>query len=606
MVLLQCLLQVGLGLRHGTYANRTRPRVPSGTLPSRPRERSKSLVLQTDSTGRGAEASGGSSCSSVSSGSHASPMSSFPGGPSAVVGAASGSPSMSSGHLMTHQTIQVRPSATINPGKTAIQIRQEGGAGAKIITHAVGSAGVTGTGGCTTSVACTTATTIITTATSSGISPGSSTTGRLVGRAPILPPSSTQGSGAPLYVVTTNSGTITVVTRTVAAGQGTGPRVVTVNTINAPKSSVSSVRTPTPATVVSVGPKTIQTVRVTPQGQGPSGLRPVLGATKSNVIVVHKGGPSSGTRPMSIQGIRDVPTKITIGKTFTGGTAAPVLQKPPAVPRGPITTPVLTTASTPTTQSNVIVVDLSPETSNVNNTGALADILQVTGEAPSTSSSGSSNSSSSSSSGSSSNTSDLTTTTSSTSSIPDTITSPVTSTSITTPTIITTTTTTTTAAAATSSTSNTITTVSTTTTTAATTTTSSLIAPATTATTAPVSAIPVVSSSDGGTGLSSSGGGSAGEEAVEILGRGDKESARNLLRQAGIELLDSPVELGEHGAEGTSMASLMAGLVSQLPGAHLDEGPLAPVGELDPVTGLFYNPSSSESLSDSNSNSGKF
>lgn len=30
------------------------------------------------------------------------------------------------------------------------------------------------------------------------------------------------------------------------------------------------------------------------------------------------------------------------------------------------------------------------------------------------------------------------------------------------------------------------------------------------------------------------------EEAVEILGRGDKESARNLLRQAGIELLDSP------------------------------------------------------------------
>lgn len=44
------------------------------------------------------------------------------------------------------------------------------------------------------------------------------------------------------------------------------------------------------------------------------------------------------------------------------------------------------------------------------------------------------------------------------------------------------------------------------------------------------------------------------------------------------------------------MASLMAGLASQLPGAHLDEGPLAPVGELDPVTGLFYNPSSSKML----------
>lgn len=89
---------------------------------------------------------------------------------------------------------------------------------------------------------------------------------------------------------------------------GTGPRVVTVNTINAPKSSVSSVRTPTPATVVSVGPKTIQTVRVTPQGQGASGLRPVPGTAKSNVIVVHKGAPPPGTRPMSFQGIRVIKT----------------------------------------------------------------------------------------------------------------------------------------------------------------------------------------------------------------------------------------------------------------------------------------------------------
>lgn len=83
---------------------------------------------------------------------------------------------------------------------------------------------------------------------------------------------------------------------------GTGPRVVTVNTINAPKASVSGIRTPAPATVVSVGPKTIQTVRVTPQG--PTGLRPVLSGAKSNVIVVHKGAPAPGTRPMNIQGIR--------------------------------------------------------------------------------------------------------------------------------------------------------------------------------------------------------------------------------------------------------------------------------------------------------------
>lgn len=78
--------------------------------------------------------------------------------------------------------------------------------------------------------------------------------------------------------------------------------MVTVNTINAPKSSVSGVRTASPATVVSVGPKTVQTVRVTPQG--PAGLRPVLGGTKSNVIVVHKGAPPPGTRPVGIQGIR--------------------------------------------------------------------------------------------------------------------------------------------------------------------------------------------------------------------------------------------------------------------------------------------------------------
>ncbi|KAG0728649.1 BRCA2-interacting transcriptional repressor EMSY [Chionoecetes opilio] len=411
----------------------------------------------------GAEASGGSSGSNVSSGSHTSTLPSFPGGPPSVVGAASGPPT-------------------------------------KIITHTVGSAGATGTAGNTTSTPPSAPTSIITTAITTGVTQGPSATGRIVGRTPILPPTSPQGTGAPLYVVTTNSGTITVVTRTVAAGQGTGPRVVTVNTINAPKSSVSSVRTPTPATVVSVGPKTIQTVRVTPQGQGPPGLRPVLGATKSNVIVVHKGAPSPGTRPMSIQGIRDVPTKITIGKTFSSSTVAPVLQKPPPVVRGPLTNPSVAPASTSASQNNIIVVDLSPESSNVNNTSALADILQVTvlpfeekkfcwvasvskgrlviqgqhhkivdpdsptvvnsGETPSTSNSGST--------GSSSNTRNLTTTATSSTSTTDSTTSP----------------------------------------------------------------------------------------------------------------------------EGTSMASLMAGLASQLPGAHLDEGGLAPVGELDPVTGLFYNPSS--------------
>ena len=73
------------------------------------------------------------------------------------------------------------------------------------------------------------------------------------------------------------------------------------NTINTPKTSVGGVRAASPATVVSVGPKTVQTVRVTPQA--PGSLRPVLGSAKSNVIVVHKGAPP-GARPVGIQGIR--------------------------------------------------------------------------------------------------------------------------------------------------------------------------------------------------------------------------------------------------------------------------------------------------------------
>lgn len=56
-----------------------------------------------------------------------------------------------------------------------------------------------------------------------------------------------------------------------------------------------------------------------------------------------------------------------------------MLQKPPSMTRGPIASPALTTTNAPTSQGNVIVVDLSPESSNVNNTNALADILQVSG-----------------------------------------------------------------------------------------------------------------------------------------------------------------------------------------------------------------------------------
>ncbi|XP_042223742.1 BRCA2-interacting transcriptional repressor EMSY-like isoform X2 [Homarus americanus] len=623
----------------GTYVNRMRPRVPTGALPPRPRQRSNSLVLQAEAgiPQRGVESGAGAGGNSMISGSHMSTMPSFSGNSSNIVAPSTGSHGMPPGHMMTHQTIQVRPGTPATPGKAAIQIRQEG-TGAKIITHSVGGSGG-GIGGSTSNPS--------SVGSSSNVGIGHNAPGRLMGRTPLLPPNSPQGTGGPLYVVTTNSGTITVVTRTVAAGQGSGPRVVTVNTINAPKASISGVRTPAPATVVSVGSKTIQTVRVTPQG--PAGLRPVLGGTKSNVIVVHKGAPSPGTRPMNIQGIRDVPTKITIGKTLSGSSSSTVLQKPLPLPRGTIAAPSVVPVSTPTSQGNVIVVDLSPEGSSVSNNNALADILQATGIlgaiGPSSVDSGNipagggggevgSNegetprippSSSSVSSLSRTETTSTSMETATQSSI-TTHSRPISesSSSITN---------------SGSTTSNVSTTASTTTT--ATNTSTTTLANTVTNTTTSSSAITTPtassssssgSSSEGTGGTGGSGSGCAGdgdgewlnlglegedspghslpegqmqmlEEAVEILGRGDKESARNLLRQAGIELLDSPGDIGEQGGEATSMASLMAGLASQLPVAHLDDGSLAPVGELDPATGLFYNPSSTESSSDTNSNS---
>lgn len=76
---------------------------------------------------------------------------------------------------------------------------------------------------------------------------------------------------------------------------------------------------------------------------------------------------------------QDVPTKITIGKTLGGSSGSNLLQKTAMLARGTITTPSLVPVNNPTTQGNVIVVDLSPESSSVSNNNALADILQATG-----------------------------------------------------------------------------------------------------------------------------------------------------------------------------------------------------------------------------------
>ncbi|KAK8731641.1 hypothetical protein OTU49_007402, partial [Cherax quadricarinatus] len=123
----------------GTYVNRMRPRIPSGALPPRPRQRSNSLVLQAEAgmPQRGVESGAGSGGSSMSSGSHMSSVPSFTGSPSGMVAPSTGPHGMPPGHLMTHQTIQVRPSTPVATGKAAIQIRQEGTSGAKIITHSV-------------------------------------------------------------------------------------------------------------------------------------------------------------------------------------------------------------------------------------------------------------------------------------------------------------------------------------------------------------------------------------------------------------------------------------------------------------------------------------
>ncbi|XP_076052935.1 uncharacterized protein LOC143032307 isoform X2 [Oratosquilla oratoria] len=515
-----------------SYLSRARPpRIPSGTMQTRPRQRSNSLVMASEASAQGGRGEGTPLGSSGGGNIGASGTSNSLGGSGVSSGPAGVSSLGSSGQVMGHQTIQVRPGGvhTTTPTKpsAAIQIRQEGGA--KIITHTVTS---TNSGGTNTSAV------------------GPATTGRLLSRPPTVP--SVSGGSGPLYVVTTNSGTISVVTRTVAAGQGSGPRVVTVNTISAPKTSVgavrssppasivssvpktvAAVRSSPPASIVSTMPKTVQTVRVTPQGQG---IRPV---NKSNVIVVHKGAHTATTRPMNVHAVRDTPTKITIGRNVgvsAMSTNSAVIQKP-TVPRvsGPTTTLASSStgpSNTPaSSQGSVIVVDLSQEGGSVGSNNALAGILQATGILGSgTQASAGGNANSISSSGSSdlqnSLISSSTTLVSQNAKTPTSV-SDGSNTKV---------------VARTNSSSN-----------------QERVGVGSNSNSSSSSSTSS-SSSEGGEGNEWLGLGLDGvdsvssehslpegqmqmlEEAVEILGRGDRESARNILRQAGIELLDSDVE----------------------------------------------------------------
>lgn len=538
------------GMAPGTYVSRMRPSAPSRpTMPPRPRQRSNSLVLNTDPiiNSRGLDVSsstlGGSSSmsncgssinsssSGINSGSLCSTSSSAgPGYASSNTGPGQGvlgslgsqhAPGIPQPHLLQHQTIQVRPGTPVTPGKTAIQIRQEGGA--KIITHSVAGSGINNNNNLMNSN-CGVGNNFIGT----GVLAGAASTGsvgpngRVLGRPPLPVPSTItqQGPppgvgvppGGPLYVVTTNSGTITVVTRTVAAGQG--------------------MRAAAPTAVVSVGPKTVQTVRVTPQGAG--GLRPMLGGTKSNVIVVHKGAPHPGavTRPISsIPTIREAPTKITIGKPVSSSGQAMLGKQvtsgggmrmgPPlsGIPGSTANTGPMVSAGTHQS-GNVIVVDMSHDQQAAAaatvaavsvNSNSLADLLQASGEHPHGNVTVSSAIASS--------------------SVQSIVSSHVSSDGM-----------------------------------------SSM------ARASILNCAGVNSSNHPVTTVASVGGGSGAmegewmaameeeveeetgtdhslpegqmqmlEEAVEILGRGDKESARNLLRQAGIELLDSPGDMDHSG-----------------------------------------------------------
>ncbi|CAL4102690.1 unnamed protein product, partial [Meganyctiphanes norvegica] len=608
------------GMAPGTYVSRMRPRVPSGPMPPRPRQRSNSLVLNTDPImhPRGVDGSSstvggvsgisnsGSSSSNCNSGinsglsssnSSGAGFSSSNAGGGGVVGQHAGIPQP---HLLTHQTIQVRPGTPVTPGKNAIQIRQEG-AGAKIITHSVAGSGSNNSINMSNNSSSGGNNLVGGVLAVAGSGPGPS--GRVVGRPPLPPPTTAtqQGptgpptgvgpTGGPLYVVTTNSGTITVVTRTVAA---------------------AGMRATAPAAVVSVGPKTVQTVRVTPQGAG--GLRPMLGGTKSNVIVVHKGAPHPGTvtRPISaIPNIREPPTKITIGKAMNSS-GGPMLQKqvsggaglrmgPPSAVAG--TAPNSGSLVSAAPQSgNVIVVDMSQDQHAAAaatvaavsvNSNSLANILTASGD----------------------NTLGGVT-----------VSSAITSSAVTS------------ICSSTSSNEsissinrisavncNSVNSISGHGALTATTTTAVSAGSGTAATALEGEWCTMEEEEEEDSGTDHSlpeGQMQMLEEAVEILGRGDKESARNLLRQAGIELLDSPGDM-EHSGDNATMAGIMAGLSAssnnnnnnsssgntqvtvglssqedgnsnrnisvQQQGATTHHQ-LTPVGELDPATGLFYNP----------------
>ncbi|XP_018008771.1 flocculation protein FLO11 isoform X2 [Hyalella azteca] len=80
------------------------------------------------------------------------------------------------------------------------------------------------------------------------------------------------------------------------------------------------------------------------------------------------------------------------------------------------------------------------------------------------------------------------------------------------------------------------------------------------------------------------------EEAMEVLGRGDKESARSLLLQAGIEFLDSPADAGSGAAAAAAEAIEASGASFETSGASFD-----PTGASFDTTGASFETSGASS-----------
>ncbi|GLG95771.1 Uncharacterized protein GBIM_02674 [Gryllus bimaculatus] len=194
------------------------------------------------------------------------------------------------------------------------------------------------------------------------------------GTTKILPKPSfgSTGGQSPVYMMSTTTSSITMVTRTISASCP-GSRVVTVNATTLPSSVSSLPGRPVSTTLMSKAASGVGSSRTPTQG-------------KPNVIVVQKGSSGSFPRGVTVSGgrvqnfpatLQEVLNKV-VGSKALGVTGS-----------GSSSSPLVTTLSMQKAQQqglhlptnaqagNVVVLDLSHE--NVGKNMVLADILQASG-----------------------------------------------------------------------------------------------------------------------------------------------------------------------------------------------------------------------------------